>query len=421
LNRVSFPSAAQKEIYESSRTSIRAHQNGTSVCTFIFTDSTLPRGQTETLGNRIVSCYCNLPKASSTNLESAVMLRSPDDSRDEEACSLMMPRTAWAGHRHVTLETGAAQTVRSDRVVGAHALGGHSATGLPVTEINHGDGQVDLSAFLLEREESIGWPHDPAQHPACSLLPGAFNPRADAAQLGAELAPQLEKTCFSPTLDSPDLFADLCDFDREVPASDRKTGLVRSRPHSRSCTPNRCTPVRLPCEEPKAPTTAFRETWSLSGYCQKYMNIRPHEIKPTALLRILDLTRLFYHMCAEGILQFVEPGAGSGQISSIFGFSRMLVSNVAEFNRRISDMIREDRRRCWQVKTIHVLSNITLPCYELLRQLGVHPVKGTRTRELSALDARNFMLHSEFKFSPDRMAKNCMRLKVSSVSKKPTG
>ena len=283
------------------------------------------------------------------------MLRSPDDSRDEEACSLMMPRTAWAGHWHVTLETGAAQTVRSDRVVGAHALGGHSATGLPVTEINHGDGQVDLSAFLLEREESIGWPHDPAQHPACSLLPGAFNPRANAAQLGAELAPQLEKTCFSsapdspdlfadlcdfdfrrsqqvtscqesigwphdpaqhpacsllpgafnpranaaqlgaelapqlektcfsPTLDSPDLFADLCDFDREVPASDRKTGLVRSRPHSRSCTPNRCTPVRLPCEEPKAPTTAFRETWSLSGYCQKYMNIRPHEIKPTAL------------------------------------------------------------------------------------------------------------------------------------------
>ena len=317
----------------------------------------------------------------------AQMLHSPFDSRDTEDSSLMiLSRTASEkGTWHETLETGAGETASSDRVVGAHAIGVHAATGLPVTESKLGDGKV---AWADRREEWIGCLHDPAS----SLLPGAFNPRADAEQLG----PQLGETGFSSTTD---LFADLCDFDFEK--SKRLTSSNRL--------PQRDDSARR--IEPREPTGALRDTWSLSGYCQEHMNIRPHEIKPLALLRMLDLTSFFYHMCAEGIVRFVE--AESGQVASIFGFSRMLVFNVAEFARRMSDWTREDRRQCWHAKQCQVRSHPTRPWYELLRQLGIHPVRGTRIRELSALDARNLMLHSEFAFSPDRMAKNCIRLKIS--------
>lgn len=46
-----------------------------------------------------------------------------------------------------------------------------------------------------------------------------------------------------------------------------------------------------------------------------------------------------------------------------------------------------------------------------IAQLGVHPVRGKRAA--AALDQpRNFMVHSEFAFSLERMKRNSHRLKI---------
>ena len=109
---------------------------------------------------------------------------------------------------------------------------------------------------------------------------------------------------------------------------------------------------------------------ALERYCKEHMKIQPHEIKPKALLRMLDLTVLFRIACTDGIIHCVD--AEPGKVASVFGFAKIHVHNVAEFNTRIIDMIRNDDNGCWQSVRRSLLISPTAPCYELLRQVCYH-------------------------------------------------
>ena len=76
--------------------------------------------------------------------------------------------------------------------------------------------------------------------------------------------------------------------------------------------------------------------------------------------------------------------------------------------------VRRNRNRCWHANGKRNLVQPTLPCYELLRQLGVHPVKGTRGRDAAA-GKRDFLVYSQYTFTLARMKHNCSRLKIGVI------
>jgi len=154
------------------------------------------------------------------------------------------------------------------------------------------------------------------------------------------------------------------------------------------------------------------ETAKIELYCQKNMGIKPEDLKPTAMDRIKDLSALFRSLEDKGIVR-LEP-ASPGSVNSIFGFQRIFVVDCTEFNREVKEMVQADRNRCWHANGKRNLVQPTLPCYELLRQLGVHPVKGTRGRDAAA-GKRDFLVYSQYTFTLARMKHNCSRLKIGVI------
>ena len=78
-------------------------------------------------------------------------------------------------------------------------------------------------------------------------------------------------------------------------------------------------------------------------------------------------------------------------------------------------MVRQDLNRCWHANGRRNLSHPTSPCYEILRQLGVHPVKGTRWNPRAEPTTRDFLFYSEYTFTLERMKRNCARLKIGVI------
>eukprot|EP00802_Teleaulax_amphioxeia_P019851 Tamp_20104.p1 GENE.Tamp_20104~~Tamp_20104.p1 ORF type:complete len:320 (-),score=42.70 Tamp_20104:153-1112(-) len=153
-------------------------------------------------------------------------------------------------------------------------------------------------------------------------------------------------------------------------------------------------------------------------YCRRHMSIEASELKPIALARIHDLANLFSRLQGNGIIRML--GASSG-VSSIFGFTNFFVNDVNAFTGEIVQMVRNDVHRCWHANGKPTLLHPSSPCYEVLRQLGVHPVRGTRGKDRKGLhpasQARRDspLFYSEFRFSLDRMRKNCHRLKIGVI------
>ena len=147
----------------------------------------------------------------------------------------------------------------------------------------------------------------------------------------------------------------------------------------------------------------------LEDYCRIHMRMGVLEIKPIVLVRILDLSRLFRCVSAQG---FVEMLVGKG-VNSLFGFERLVVHKPVEFTLAITSMLNG-----WNSQRLRPprFSLFT----ELLRLLGIHPKRSSRflwREELqSVLDAtRNqhghFLMSGEYVFSLARMRKNCLRLR----------
>ena len=159
------------------------------------------------------------------------------------------------------------------------------------------------------------------------------------------------------------------------------------------------------------------DTSDFIGYCREHMNIEPKHLKPIALARIHDLASLFYSLRRKSIVRFGADA--SSNVTSIFGFHELFVCKVAEFRAELISMVKNDVNHCWHANGRQVLHVPTGPCYEILRQLGVHPVKGTRAASNASREqtssSRDFMLYSEFRFNLNRMKKNCARLKIGVI------
>lgn len=167
-----------------------------------------------------------------------------------------------------------------------------------------------------------------------------------------------------------------------------------------------------------------------SDYALVHMQITPNQLKSTALSRIRDLYELLHTledkdavvMCSE-----VSRG-GCERDDSIFGFSRLLVHDINEFNEGVKGMVARDSHRCWKVNGRQSLQQPTGPVYEIFRQLGIHPVKGTGgTGEFSKRQehggggrggggCRDFLTYTQYVFSFDRMLKNCGRLRIGAIA-----
>ena len=169
-------------------------------------------------------------------------------------------------------------------------------------------------------------------------------------------------------------------------------------------------------------------------YLLLHCGIRAADLKVNALARIRDISQLLCDLEQENIVRLVhehaeaDASSAARDVASIFGFTKMFVDEVAAFNERVTSMVVADPRRCWHANGRHHLKQPTNTVYELLRQLGIHPVKGTRgdaqgdapgtTTCLRA--SRDFMLYSEYMFDMVRLKRNCSRLKIGVIGNRRT-
>ena len=165
----------------------------------------------------------------------------------------------------------------------------------------------------------------------------------------------------------------------------------------------------------------------LTEYVSKHMKITSSELKFNALSRVRDLHELFSQLEVSGVVEMFSQspsnttaGGVGGTDLSIFGFSRLLVHDIQKFNDGVKSMVVRDSARCWKVNGRLSLQQPTGPVYELLRQLGVHPVKGTCA--WTSTGSRDLLCYSEYVFSFDRMLKNCSRLRIGAIgNRRSTG
>jgi len=175
------------------------------------------------------------------------------------------------------------------------------------------------------------------------------------------------------------------------------------------------TSCELETEEVSTPPAAD----TFEDYLLAHCNIRAVDLKLNALARLRDLRKLFCALEHDNIVRLERAASDDQQrAASIFGFSRMHVDHIADFNERIIQMVGTDRSRCWHANGRRILKQPTNTVYELLRQLGIHPVKGTRGCDHPG--ARDFMIYSEYAFDPVRLKRNCSRLKIGVIGNRRT-
>ena len=107
-----------------------------------------------------------------------------------------------------------------------------------------------------------------------------------------------------------------------------------------------------------------QDVCSLEDYCLRHMGIQAADLKPTAVLRIKDMARLFRSLQSSGIVRLIA--AGQGRPDCIFGFERILVEEIANFSEAFAHMVQEDRSHCWHANGRKTITHPTTPCYELV-------------------------------------------------------
>lgn len=152
---------------------------------------------------------------------------------------------------------------------------------------------------------------------------------------------------------------------------------------------------------------------AIKAYMYEHCGIAGSDLKRTAIMRVFDLHSLFLELQCRGVVHLNSGGAGC--IDSVFGFKRLTVHEIGDFNDMVKRMVAEDEHGCWHANGRKTFTQPTNTVYELLRQLGVHPVKGTRAQGASLQHSRDFMVYSEYVFDLDRLRRNCDRLKIGVI------
>jgi hypothetical protein len=185
-----------------------------------------------------------------------------------------------------------------------------------------------------------------------------------------------------------------------------------------------CRDRRVACSHPP-PRPCLKGVTALEEYIKEHMGIPKARLKPTALQRLLALQELFDRLAQAHVLRLefpvVDTGAAGGRstikVGSIFGFSGFFVLDMATFLKAARDLVCEDKNGCWLVNGRRSLKKTTGPVYELLRQVGIHPVKTTVSRDFmfATSDQREPLGFGEFRFCMDRMHSNCNRLTIGAI------
>lgn len=169
-------------------------------------------------------------------------------------------------------------------------------------------------------------------------------------------------------------------------------------------------------------------------YMLQHCQIKAADLKPNALVRLRDLGRLFAELETKGTIRLARSHES---LNSVFGFSRIFVDEVCSFNAEVIRMVDIDKSGCWKANGRRTLQHPTSPVYEMLRQCGIHPVKGTRwssskthpqkckgkgitkgapsLNNAAPIGERNFMIFEEYVFDAQRMKSNCSRLKIGVI------
>jgi|Transcript_51806 hypothetical protein len=172
--------------------------------------------------------------------------------------------------------------------------------------------------------------------------------------------------------------------------------------------------------------TEQKEPIDFEEYVLKHCKIRAKDLKSNALARMRDLRDLFAALQRKNIVRMIRStdnaAPTSANVDSIFGFSMLFVDEIADFNDEITRMVRDDVAGCWHANGVRVLTQPTSTVYELLRQLGVHPVKGTRGSALQGTPSgtRDFMFYQQYAFNLERLQRNCLRLKIGVIGNRRT-
>jgi len=154
---------------------------------------------------------------------------------------------------------------------------------------------------------------------------------------------------------------------------------------------------------------------AIKEYLFTHCCIAARDLKPNALSRMRDLGDLFHRLQDKGIVDL----SLNGPIHSVFGFSHFTVYEIADFNAEVTRMVCEDGNNCWKANGRTDLRQPTSTVYELLRQLGVHPVKGTRGKGTPS-GTRDFMFYREYAFDLERLKRNCPRLRIGAIGNRRT-
>eukprot|EP00960_Hanusia_phi_P066716 766457-Hanusia_phi.AAC.9 len=113
------------------------------------------------------------------------------------------------------------------------------------------------------------------------------------------------------------------------------------------------------------------------------------EMKANAKNRMKDLLLLLLRLADDNVLTLVK--SKNEAENSILGFAEIHVHELPTFNTEIRLMVQQDKKHCWLVNGKVDIKEPTGPVYEILRQIGIRPMRGMRGPRFSDPGKRDFM------------------------------
>ena len=139
------------------------------------------------------------------------------------------------------------------------------------------------------------------------------------------------------------------------------------------------------------------------------------DVKPNAQCRMQDLQSLLVDLNDKRVITLKV--SDQPHENSLLGFAEINVHALVEFNACVRQMVLQDKMHCWLVNGKKDIKEPTGPVYELLRQLGVKPVRGTRGPLQTDPGKRDFIYYSRYTYEQDLMLRNRNRLQPGFIGR----
>ncbi|EKX50494.1 hypothetical protein GUITHDRAFT_103725 [Guillardia theta CCMP2712] len=282
---------------------------------------------------------------------------------------------------------------------------------------------INFSGFAIP--QSVAIRQEPLHHPASSASSAVVNNKADDEE-DSIFSAGMSIPVWASLTGEPDKFS--------VKAIDSLIGLAKPCPPTAFEVPefkekvnnslDNFQPVR-PCEYHPASeasgspssssilsSRAVEADIALEGLAKETLGIH---VKPNARNRMKDLMHLLIQLESKNVLKLVKSKDDGG--NCILGFSEIQVHELQVFNMEIRRMVLEDENRCWLVNGKTNIKEPTGPVYEILRQIGIKPMRGMRGPRKTDPGKRDFMYSYRYIFDVELMMKNRNRLQSGYIGR----